>query len=181
MANLIDKIVIANAPIDPAASEFLISISPHYPTIAITALIGIGSIFTSAAVVYITRKNQESQNRAKLSELRYEWLKEFRETASEFIGVCTHIKSCFNNNSFEKGQFDFLQMQAYSLRSRLILMLDTDTEVKLIIESLTQDLIVSAIDTDVNDKDYLSYLDQNREQFIEVANQFWSQVQVELN
>ncbi|MFA0497907.1 hypothetical protein AB4496_03465, partial [Vibrio sp. 10N.222.46.A1] len=63
MSDLIEKVVIANAPIDAGASEFLVSISPHYPSIIITALIGIGSIFTSAAVVYITRKNQESQNK----------------------------------------------------------------------------------------------------------------------
>ncbi|MEZ8914357.1 hypothetical protein AB6D98_02700 [Vibrio lentus] len=180
MSNSIEQVVIANAPMSSGASEFLVSISPHYPSIVITALIGIGSICTSAAVVYITRKNQESQNRSKLSELRYEWLKEFRETASDFIGVCTHIKSCFNNESFEKGQFDLLQMKAYSLRSRLILMLDTDSEIKLALESLTQDLLNNAVDYKVDDMAFLSYLDGNREQFVKVADQFWDQIQSEL-
>ncbi|MFA0501828.1 MULTISPECIES: hypothetical protein, partial [unclassified Vibrio] len=79
------------------------------------------------------------------------------------------------------GQFDLLQMKVYSLRSRLILMLDTDTEIKLIVESLTQELVVSAVNEDVNDKDFLAYLDQNRAQFVLVADQFWSQVQSRLN
>ncbi|HCG6765498.1 hypothetical protein [Vibrio parahaemolyticus] len=181
MSNLVEKILIGNANFDAESSEFLISVSPHYPTILITALIGLGSILTSMAVVYITRKNQESQNKAKLSELRYQWLREFRASGSDYIGVCTHIRSCTKNDTFEHGQLDLLQTKAYTLRSQIILMLDVDDIHRSIVESLTKDLINYAFDIEVHDDDYLALLDENRTQLQVVANTLWSEVKAELN
>ena len=175
MSEIIEQIVIANAPLNTSASEFLISISPHYPSILITGLIGIGSILTSIAVVYVTYKNQKSQNQTKLAEFKYQWLQEFRSTASDFIGVCTHIRSCFNNNSFEKGQFDLLQMRGYMLRSQLTLMLD-DGVLSDVIQALTAELIDSASDQKSTDEDFMQYLRASNLQFKTAANDYWVKV-----
>lgn len=45
--------------------EILLSISPDWPMIIITGLIGIGSIFTSILVGRISRQNQQAQNLKK--------------------------------------------------------------------------------------------------------------------
>lgn len=50
--------------------EILLSITPDYHALLVTGAIGLGSILTSIAVVWISRRNQKSQSREKIAETK---------------------------------------------------------------------------------------------------------------
>lgn len=70
------------------AGQFIVSITPDWPTIIVTGMIGLGSILTAASVAYISKKNQQSQNLAKKAELRQDWINRFTKLSSEFVALC---------------------------------------------------------------------------------------------
>ena len=132
-----------NLLLSNASEALVLSITPDWPSIIVTGMIGLGSILTSIAVAYVTYSNQKTQNRAKQAELRQEWLKEARDTISSIISLCHVIKvRCKADKSFVRGQDYFdLHQELLSYRSKITLMLDPKKESTQILLAILADLI----------------------------------------
>ncbi|MEZ8084014.1 hypothetical protein [Enterovibrio norvegicus] len=163
------------------AEPIMLSISPDWPSIIVTGAIGLGSVLTSIGVVYVTRSNQKSQSKAKLAELRKEALTELQNTAAEFIGVCTNIRSCRQNGSFSGNEFDQLQTKAYTLQANIFLSIELDTQVGKDIKRLTDKVINESSDFEVENLIYLKLLDKLNENFKLVLNKRWLEISSALN
>ncbi|HHK8432817.1 TPA: hypothetical protein ACQYBF_004576 [Vibrio parahaemolyticus] len=107
-----------------------LSISTDWPTVIVTGAIGLGSIMTSIAVVFITYVNQKNQSKAKSAELRYEWINELRSNVSEFISISSVIQirlSVDDKYILTDDFYNKLRVLA-TYKSKIHLMLDSDKE-----------------------------------------------------
>ena len=163
------------------AEPIMLSISPDWPSIIVTGAIGIGSILTSIAVVWVTRVNQKSQGKAKLAEIRKGDLTELKSTAAEFIGVCTNIRSCHMNNSFTGNEFDQLQTKAYTLQANIFLSIKLDTQLGKDIKRLTTKIIDESSNFKVENEIYLELLSKLNAKFKLVLDERWVEIKSALN
>ncbi|UBR43627.1 hypothetical protein [Aeromonas veronii] len=162
--------------------EFLLSISPDWPMIMITGLIGIGSIFTSIAVGRISKQNQQSQNLAKKAELRQAWITELREHISQFVSLASTIRVRRNiDNEFSSSEaFYEYHSQLIASRTRIHLMLDANKEYTEIIKSLIHDLYNEAVMKDGVAKNVGAYRKALEEQSQKILEKAWSDIKSEL-
>ncbi|OCH01866.1 hypothetical protein [Aliivibrio fischeri] len=170
------KIVLENG-----ISEFSLSITPDWPSIIVTGMIGLGSIFTSIAVARISKNNQIIQNKAKKAELRQVWINELRGEVSNFISICIILKLRFASNpEFSKSDelFPLLQ-QLFQYRAKIRLMLDPQKSYTIILNSLLDDVYKSVNSLDVNAKDFSAYLNAFQEQVALVLEKAWCDIKGE--
>lgn len=162
--------------------EILLSISPDWPMIIITGLIGIGSIFTSILVGRISRQNQQTQNLAKKAELRQAWINELRQNISDLISIAAmiavrkHLDDDFQNNE----SFYQYHSQLISVRTKIHLMLDPNKEYSKIIKSLIKDVYSESVKKDGTTKDLNVYRIALEEQSQKVLEKAWMDIKSEL-
>ncbi|OXX31011.1 hypothetical protein [Vibrio sp. V04_P4A5T148] len=162
--------------------EFLLSISPDWPMIIITGLIGIGSIFTSIVVGRITKQNQLSQNLAKKAQLRQAWITELREHISQFISLASTIKlrRSQDDDFYSSEKFYEYHSQLIASRTRIHLMLDANKEYTKILKSLIKDYYQETVTKDGVAKDVGSYRKALEEQTQIVLEKAWLDIKSEL-
>ena len=173
----IDKLVLSSE-----GQEFLLSISPDWPMIITTGLIGIGSIFTSIVVGRISKQNQQSQNLAKKAELRQVWITELRDYISQFVSLAATIRVRRNIDSNFSSSDDFYEYhtQLIASRTRIHLMLDANKEYTKIIKALILDLYKEAVTDDGVIENVGAYLKALEEQSQIVLEKAWSDIKSEL-
>ncbi|MFQ1634291.1 MULTISPECIES: hypothetical protein [Aeromonas] len=173
----IDKLVLSSE-----GQEFLLSISPDWPMIITTGLIGIGSIFTSIVVGRISKQNQQSQNLAKKAELRQVWITELRDYISQFVSLAATIRVRRNIDSHFSSSDDFYEYhtQLIASRTRIHLMLDANKEYTKIIKALILDLYKEAVTDDGVIENVGAYLKALEEQSQIVLEKAWSDIKSEL-
>ncbi|BDR13789.1 hypothetical protein [Vibrio sp. STUT-A11] len=125
------------------SEHILLSMSPDWPSILVTGLIGLGSILTSIAVVKISRRNQQSQSKEKVAELRQQWLAELRENMSKFVSIAhiVAVRSKVAKDYHLTGEAGEHYQDLFFYKTKIILMLDTNKEYTLILKSLINDVI----------------------------------------
>ncbi|MFQ2069952.1 hypothetical protein ACK35S_12905 [Aeromonas veronii] len=173
----INKLVLSSE-----GQEFLLSISPDWPMIITTGLIGIGSIFTSIVVGRISKQNQQSQNLAKKAELRQVWITELRDYISQFVSLAATIRVRRNIDSNFSSSDDFYEYhtQLIASRTRIHLMLDANKEYTKIIKALILDLYKEAVTDDGVIENVGAYLKALEEQSQIVLEKAWSDIKSEL-
>jgi hypothetical protein len=62
----LDKIQLSNQVVGDELQGFVINVATDIVAVSATALVGLGSVLVSLALVYVTRKNQKSQKRNTL-------------------------------------------------------------------------------------------------------------------
>ncbi|EGR4177571.1 hypothetical protein [Vibrio cholerae] len=174
----LDKLVLSSG-----SEQILLSISPDWPSIIVTGAIGIGSIFTSIAVVVISRRNQKSQSREKVAQLRQEWLSELRETMSQFVAVAViitvRVKFVENYVATTEGKEDYQALLHY--RSKIHLMIDANKEYSLVLKSLISDVVKIIGDSDENSiSDAAGYIKAFEEQSQGVLEKAWKDIRNDL-
>ncbi|MGR3132494.1 hypothetical protein ABMX79_22045 [Vibrio vulnificus] len=177
MLNL-EKLVLSSG-----AEEILISVSPDWPTIIVTGAIGVGSILTSIAVVVISRRNQKSQSKEKVANLRQQWLTELRETISKFIAVAGVIsvrgKIVKDYVATVEGKENYQTLLYY--RSKIHLMLDVNKDYSKILKSLLSDVVKNIGNNEKESvKDVGSYLKAFEEQSQKVLEKAWQDIRKDL-
>ena len=165
-----------------ASEAFVLSVTPDWPSIIVTGMIGLGSILTSIAVAYITYSNQKTQNRAKQAELRQEWLKEARDTVSSIISLCHVIKvRCKTDKAFIRGQDYFdLHQELLSYRSKITLMLDSEKESTKNLLSILADLIDSVTKINVERDEMKAYMFAFEELANDILEKAWRDIKRDL-
>ncbi|EIO4084154.1 hypothetical protein WOC12_03930 [Vibrio parahaemolyticus] len=165
-----------------ASEAFVLSVTPDWPSLIVTGMIGLGSILTSVAVAYITYSNQKTQNRAKQAELRQEWLKEARDTISSITSLCHVIKvRCKVDKTFIRGQdyFDLFQ-ELLSYRSKITLMLDSEKESTKNLLSILADLVDSVAKRNVDKEEMKAYMYAFEELANDILEKAWSDIKRDL-
>ncbi|ANR89068.1 hypothetical protein BBB50_15440 [Vibrio cholerae 2740-80] len=125
------------------SEHILMSISPDWPSIIVTGLIGIGSILTSIAVVKISRRNQKSQNKEKVAELRQQWLSELRDSMSKFVSIAgiISIRSKVAKDYHLTIEASEHHQNLLFYRTKIMLMLDVNKEYTPILKSLIEEVV----------------------------------------
>ncbi len=162
-------------------SEFSVSISPDWPSIIVTGMIGLGSIFTSIAVARISKSNQITQNKAKKAELRQMWVNELRDDISNFISVCIIIKvRALNDIEYQKSGEIYSHFQTlFEYRAKIRLMLDPQKDYTLILNSLIDDVYRSVSRKEIDTKELSSYLNAFQEQSALLLEKAWCDIKDE--
>ncbi|MFA0566205.1 hypothetical protein AB4559_21090 [Vibrio sp. 10N.222.51.C8] len=163
--------------------EILLSITPDYHALLVTGAIGLGSILTSIAVVWISRRNQKSQSREKIAELRQAWIANLRENMSQFISIAYLV--AVNGRQNKKYHLTDDANENYRAlfyyRSKILLMLDTEKDYAKILKSLMQDVTsnVGKEDADSlkNLGSYAKVLEQQCQSLLEKA---WNDIKSDL-
>ncbi|HIF5616213.1 TPA: hypothetical protein ACX3CR_004824, partial [Vibrio parahaemolyticus] len=106
--------------------EILLSISPDWPMIIVTGLIGVGSILTSVLVSRISKNNQRMQSLARKAELRQNWVNELRESISKFLSASTtiHIRRNTDSTFSSSEEFFSAHSEVVCLETKVNMMLD---------------------------------------------------------
>ncbi|HDY7912173.1 TPA: hypothetical protein ACGUXQ_002426 [Vibrio vulnificus] len=125
------------------SEHILMSMSPDWPSIIVTGLIGLGSILTSIAVVKISRRNQQSQSKEKVAELRQLWLSELRDNMSKFVSIASiiSVRSKIVKNYHLTVEATEHYQNLFLYKTKIMLMLDANKEYTLILKSLIDDVI----------------------------------------
>ncbi|MUJ26298.1 hypothetical protein [Aliivibrio fischeri] len=162
--------------------QILLSISPDWPMIIVTGLIGIGSILTSVLVGKISKQNQQAQNLAKKAELRQQWINELRDSLSEFISLAGTISVRRNlDNEFASKEIYYqYHSQLLTARTRIYLMLDPEKDYTLIIKSLISDVYSEAVSKTGKVKELSSYRKALEEQSQVLLEKAWNDIKSEL-
>ncbi|ELI9684887.1 hypothetical protein OC525_22435 [Vibrio vulnificus] len=163
-----------------AGEEILLSITPD---LIVTGAIGLGSIFTSIAVVWITRKNQKSQSKEKIAELRQEWIIELRENMSRFISIASavavNLKQIAQYYKSKEGNENYQALLYY--RSKILLMLDVEKDYTPILKSLMSDIISNMSKSDLESfKNVASFATALDEQCQIVLEKAWNDIKSDL-
>ncbi|HHF3073427.1 hypothetical protein L3V32_09905 [Vibrio sp. J2-4] len=163
--------------------EILLSITPDYYALIVTGAIGLGSILTSIAVVWITRRNQKSQSQEKIAELRQAWVTELRENMSQFISIAYLV--AVNGRQTSNYQLTDDANRNYKLlfyyRSKILLMLDAEKEYTKVLKSLMKDVTSSVGKEDANSlKNLGSYARALEEQCQSVLEKAWNDIKTDL-
>lgn len=177
MSNSVSELLIHNAN-----EALTLSITPDWPSIIVTGMIGIGSIFTSIAVAWITYSNQKTQNKAKQAELRQEWLSEARSTISLIVSLCHVIKVRLksDNTFFKTPEYYMLHQELFSCRSKIILMLDSKKESTINLSSILEDLIRSVTNRSVDRNEMKAYMKAFEDLARNILEEAWVQIRRDL-
>ncbi|MFM2628229.1 hypothetical protein AAFX20_12135 [Vibrio chagasii] len=162
--------------------QFFLSISPDWPMIIITGLIGIGSILTSIIVGRISKQNQKIQNVAKKAELRQIWLDDLRNTLSEYMSVAATIsvRRQLDKAFMSKETYYEYHMSLLKNRTKVNLMLDPSKEYAAAISSLLDDVYLSSVDKESSIDDLNSYRIALEEQSQQLLEKAWGDIKNEL-
>ena len=74
-----------------AIDPITVSVTPDWPTVIVTGVIGIGSIITSISVARISKQNQMAQNSSKIAELRHSWITRFQEEGANYTSLLYNL------------------------------------------------------------------------------------------
>jgi hypothetical protein len=169
--------------IQPAPLRLEVNTSTDWAAVGATSLVGLGSIVTAAAVAYITRANQKSQNRAHTANLRQRWQEELRNAVSEYMGLIMlgqFVSERYDENSDEFREAELNHnVELMKVHSKILLMLDKKQKYSSEIE----DLMKACTDHHVaNDIDELAAcLKKLRGHFRDVLEKTWGDIKSDLN
>jgi hypothetical protein len=168
--------------IQNAGDALTLSITPDWPSIMVTGMIGIGSIFTSIAVAWITYSNQRTQNRVKQAELRQEWLSEARATISSIVSLCHVIKvrSKTDKEFLKSSESYTLHQELFVYRSKITLMLDAKKPSTVSLLAILEDLIKSVTTRSVERDDMKSYMYAFEALAGQILEEAWTQIRKDL-
>ncbi|HAS6363996.1 TPA: hypothetical protein RQJ98_004282 [Vibrio vulnificus] len=140
-----DKLILSSG-----SEQLLLSISPDWPSILVTGLIGLGSILTSIAVVKISRRNQKSQSNEKVAELRQQWLVDLRNSLSKFISIASilSVRSKVEKNYHASDEATAHYQELFFYKTKILLMLDDKKDYTLILKSLINDVAATTLKKD---------------------------------
>ncbi|GIB53764.1 hypothetical protein VCSRO187_3618 [Vibrio cholerae] len=163
--------------------EILLSITPDYDALLVTGAIGLGSILTSIAVVWISRRNQKSQSREKIAELRQAWIADLRENMSQFISIAYFVavngRQDKDYHLTDDANENYRALFYY--RSKILLMLDAEKEYTKILKSLMQDVTSNVGKKDTESlKNLGSYAKALEQQCQSVLEKAWNDIKSDL-
>ncbi|WP_176472741.1 hypothetical protein [Vibrio vulnificus] len=135
------------------AEPIMLSISPDWPSIIVTGAIGLGSVLTSIGVVYVSKANQKTQNKAKSAELRHAWTEELRESLSNFDSIATvlHFKVVTQPDFPQSDEFTRLIGELSLHHKKILLMLDENKEITIMLTHVLRDVMKSVVKRDSSD------------------------------
>lgn len=169
--------------IQPAPIKLDVNTSTDWAAVGATSLVGIGSIATAAAIAYITRANQKSQNRAHTASLRQKWQEELRSSVSEYMGILMLAQFVSEKHDKDSDEFRDAKLshtiELMKIHSRIILMLDKKQKYSSEIE----ELMVSCTNHHIkNDREELAAgMKKLREKFRDVLEKTWGDIKIDLN
>ena len=158
-------------------NEFIISITPDWPTIIVTGMIGLGTIMTSFAVAKISKNNQEAQNRAKRAELRKEWINALRESSSKYLAKCLEVNSriTFDGNYKMSTEMYIDFTEVYMHMNEIIFMLEPGKDVTEEIKQLLSDTGQSLFENDDHDK-FVTQCHALRDELTNLLEKAWNDI-----
>ncbi|MCS0114065.1 hypothetical protein NDJ00_07690, partial [Vibrio parahaemolyticus] len=178
-----DIMTIESLVLSGGEKEILLSISPDWPMIIVTGLIGVGSILTSVLVSRISRNNQRMQSLARKAELRQNWVNELRESISKFLSASTtiHIRRNTDSSFSSSEEFFSAHSEVVCLETKVNMMLDPSKDESKIISSLMKDVYKNAVLSDGDSKHLGAYKRALEEQSRSLLEKAWNDIKRELN
>jgi hypothetical protein len=163
--------------------EILLSISPDWPMIIVTGLIGVGSILTSVLVSRISKNNQRMQSLAKKAELRQNWVNALRDNISRFLSTSTtiHIRRTLDISFSSSEEFHSAHSEVLCLESKVNMMLDPNKDESMIISSLMRDVYKNAVLKEGSPENLAAFKKELENQSRSLLEKAWNDIKRELN
>ncbi|EGR0659914.1 hypothetical protein M2G36_20410 [Vibrio vulnificus] len=140
-----EKVLLSNALVEGELQEFVISVTTDIIAVSATALVGIGSVLVSLALVWVTRQNQKSQNSLHSLNIKLASLDKLQETGARFISLVARTGNLVRNGKAVDSP-DVLEAHSEMLfyQSSLVLMLpssDVSKKIVSLVNDATKDIL----------------------------------------
>lgn len=163
------------------AEPIVLSINPDWPSIIVTGAIGLGSVLTSIGVVYVSKMNQKTQNKAKSAELRHAWTEELRESLSSFDSIATvvHFKITTQPDFPQSDEFTRLIGELSLHHNKILLMLDENKEITIMLKHVLRDVMRNILKVDGSEA-FRQFMDIKQALGRQILENAWSDIKNEL-
>jgi len=163
-------------------SEFAISVAPDWPMILLTGLVGLTSLFTSWALIKVTKQNQLSISNNKQAEMRLEWLDHLRTSISEVVALCLITNSKVREvASYRNSEQYFSDWQKIlTLLSKIKLLLTNGKTESKVLYALIEDMVAEAIDIKSNSSDFVAFSCAVEDISVSLIEKTWEQIKLDL-
>ncbi|TOG44705.1 hypothetical protein [Vibrio parahaemolyticus] len=142
-----DKIQLSNQVVGDKLQGFVISIATDIVTVSATALVGLGSVLVSLALVYVTRKNQKSQNEVHAANLAISHWENVQRNTATYLSSVSYVGMVIRNNKGAEMPSNLPQLYSEMMENSLnVTLLLPDSEQGKILNRLIADLNKSVID-----------------------------------
>ncbi|EIO5090086.1 hypothetical protein LQN34_003540 [Vibrio cholerae] len=132
-----ENILLSNAFVDGKQQSFLINVATDETAVYATALVGIGSVLVSLALVWVTWKNQKSLNSLQYLNTKLAHLDKLQDIGAKFLSFSVHVGNLIRQGEAISSPV-VLQNHSEMLfyQSSLVLMLPTSDENKTLVSLL---------------------------------------------
>ncbi|MFB9152883.1 hypothetical protein ACFFUS_06020 [Vibrio gallaecicus] len=149
-----DKIQLSNQVVGDELQGFVISVVTDIVAVSATALVGLGSVFVSLALVYVTRKNQKSQNAVHAASLAISHWDNVQRNTAKYLSSVSCLGMVIRNHKGDEMPLNLPQLYSEMMENSLnVTLVLPDSEQGKIINRLIADLNKAVINRDCSHTD----------------------------
>ncbi len=150
----LDKIQLSNQVVGDELQGFVINVATDIVAVSATALVGLGSVLVSLALVYVTRKNQKSQNEIHSSNLAMAHWENVQRNTARYLSSVSNVGMVIRNHKGSDMPPNLSELYSDMMENSLnVTLLLPNSDQGKVLNRLIADLNKSVVDRSCSNTD----------------------------